>query len=433
MMNMSITDNLKIAGQYCLPKHALSRLVGKLAAAEAGNLTTRVIEAFIKQYQVDMSEALHESPAHYKSFNEFFTRELKPGIRPLVEDAMTLALPVDGTVSQLGPIQQGRIIQAKGHDYSARELLGGYEDLVAPFKDGDFATIYLAPKDYHRIHMPLDGVLESMVFVPGISSPSTRSPPRTCPTCLPATSGWSPPSAPPRPHGAGAGRCHYRGQHRDHLGRQHSADQREARRALGLQRRRSHHPAKGAEMGLFAGQYRGLSVWPGDAGRFRASSGQRGHHPHGSALCQAGGAGMSEQPASSQKNNPLHGLTLEAIVTALVAHYGWEELGQQINIRCFTDNPSIKSSLKFLRKTPGPERRSRASICTSSASRPNQRNNAMAFKITYTYGKTKEIGYANDKFNSIYDAIAAAEGSTWPASTPWKSSWPRCAGVTRRA
>ncbi|MCQ4109883.1 archaetidylserine decarboxylase [Aeromonas sp. JL9] len=164
---MSITDNLKIAGQYCLPKHALSRLIGKFAAAEAGNITTKVIEAFIKQYQVDMSEALHESPAHYKSFNEFFTRELKPGIRPVIEDAMTLALPVDGTVSQLGPIQQGRIIQAKGHDYSARELLGGYEDLVTPFKDGDFATIYLAPKDYHRIHMPLDGVLESMVFVPG--------------------------------------------------------------------------------------------------------------------------------------------------------------------------------------------------------------------------------------------------------------------------
>nr|WP_259270426.1 archaetidylserine decarboxylase [Aeromonas sp. BIGb0405] len=164
---MSITDNLKIAGQYCLPKHALSRLLGKLAAAEAGNLTTKVIEAFIKQYQVDMSEALHEDPAFYKSFNHFFTRELKPGIRPLVDDPMTLALPVDGTVSQLGPINQGRIIQAKGHDYSARELLGGDEDLVAPFKDGDFATIYLAPKDYHRIHMPLDGVLESMVFVPG--------------------------------------------------------------------------------------------------------------------------------------------------------------------------------------------------------------------------------------------------------------------------
>lgn len=119
---------------------------------------------------------------------------------------------------------------------------------------------------------------------------------------------------------------------------------------------------------------------------------------------------MSDQPAS-QKNNPLHGLTLEAIVTALVAHYGWEALGQQINIRCFTDNPSIKSSLKFLRKTPGPERRSKASICTSSASRPKRRSDAMAFKITYTYKKqAREIGYANDKFNSIYDAVAAAEG-----------------------
>ncbi|SIR51196.1 phosphatidylserine decarboxylase [Aeromonas sp. RU39B] len=164
---MNITDTLKIAGQYCLPKHLISRLVGKLAAAEAGTLTTRIISAFITRYQVNMSEALHEDPAHYKSFNEFFTRPLKDGLRPVVEDAMTLALPVDGTVSQLGPVQQGRIIQAKGHDYSARELLGGYDDLVEPFKGGDFATIYLAPKDYHRIHMPLDAVLESMVFVPG--------------------------------------------------------------------------------------------------------------------------------------------------------------------------------------------------------------------------------------------------------------------------
>ncbi len=109
---------------------------------------------------------------------------------------MTLALPVDGTVSQLGPIQQGRIIQAKGHDYSARELLGGYEDLVAPFKDGDFATIYLAPKDYHRIHMPLDGVLESMVFVPGDLFSVNPLTAENVPTCLPATNGWSPPSAP---------------------------------------------------------------------------------------------------------------------------------------------------------------------------------------------------------------------------------------------
>lgn len=164
---MRIIDKLKITTQYCLPKHALSRLTGKLAAAEAGSVTTYAIEKFIKRYGVDMSEALYPSPAHYKSFNAFFTRLLKPGIRPVVEDPMVLALPVDGTVSQLGPIQQGRIIQAKGHDYSARELLGGYDDLVAPFAGGDFATIYLAPSDYHRIHMPLDATLESMVFVPG--------------------------------------------------------------------------------------------------------------------------------------------------------------------------------------------------------------------------------------------------------------------------
>ena len=164
---MSITDNLKIAGQYCLPKHAISRLVGKLAAAEAGSLTTTLIKAFIKRYQVDMSEALHESPEFYGNFNDFFTRELKAGIRPIVADPLTVALPVDGAISQLGAINQGRIIQAKNHDYSARELLGGFDDLVAPFRGGSFATIYLAPKDYHRIHMPVEGVLESMVFVPG--------------------------------------------------------------------------------------------------------------------------------------------------------------------------------------------------------------------------------------------------------------------------
>lgn len=164
---MSFEDFRTLLPQRLLPKRLLTEQLGRLAAAEGGAWTTRVIERFIRRYGVNMAEAANPDPASYKSFNEFFTRELKPGIRPVVEDAMTLALPVDGTVSQLGPIQQGRIIQAKGHDYSARELLGGYEDLVAPFKDGDFATIYLAPKDYHRIHMPLDGVLESMVFVPG--------------------------------------------------------------------------------------------------------------------------------------------------------------------------------------------------------------------------------------------------------------------------
>nr|WP_275660125.1 archaetidylserine decarboxylase [Pseudoalteromonas sp. Isolate6] len=153
--------------QYALPKHAVSRLVGKLAAAEAGALTTKLIKLFIKQYKIDMSEALHEDPAHYKTFNEFFTRPLKPGIRPLAEDSDILAHPVDGAISQLGDVIDGQIIQAKGHNYSLQTLLGGKEEDVAPYVGGKFATIYLAPKDYHRIHMPVDGTLRKMIYVPG--------------------------------------------------------------------------------------------------------------------------------------------------------------------------------------------------------------------------------------------------------------------------
>ncbi|MEI5640407.1 MULTISPECIES: archaetidylserine decarboxylase [unclassified Pseudoalteromonas] len=160
-------DKLKIAMQYALPKHAVSRLVGKLAAAEAGALTTKLIKLFIKQYNIDMSEALHEDPAHYKSFNEFFTRPLKPGIRPLAEQQDIIAHPVDGAISQLGEVVDGQIIQAKGHDYSLQTLLGGQEEDVTPYLGGKFATIYLAPKDYHRIHMPIDGTLRKMTYVPG--------------------------------------------------------------------------------------------------------------------------------------------------------------------------------------------------------------------------------------------------------------------------
>lgn len=164
---MTLIDMLKIAGQYCLPKHAISRLVGKLAAAEAGTLTTKLIRLFINRFGIDMSEAEFEDPTHYPSFNAFFTRKLKVGLRPIVQESQIAALPVDGSISQLGDIQLGRIIQAKGHDFSARELLGGDAELAAPFQGGKFATIYLSPKDYHRIHMPLDGVLESMVYIPG--------------------------------------------------------------------------------------------------------------------------------------------------------------------------------------------------------------------------------------------------------------------------
>lgn len=160
-------DKFKIAMQFAMPKHFISRMVGKLAAAKAGGLTTALIKLFIKQYKIDMTEAKYPDPAHYKTFNEFFTRPLKEGIRPLAEESDIIAHPVDGAISQLGDVVDGQIIQAKGHDYSLQALLGGKEEDTAPFLGGKFATIYLAPKDYHRIHMPVDGTLSKMIYVPG--------------------------------------------------------------------------------------------------------------------------------------------------------------------------------------------------------------------------------------------------------------------------
>lgn len=160
-------DSLKIALQYITPKHLLSRLVGKLAAAEAGALTTAIIKLFIKQYKVDMSEALESDPEFYPSFNAFFTRLLKDDARTICADEKQLALPVDGAVSQLGDINFDSIFQAKGHDYSLTTLLGGKPEIAQPFLEGKFATIYLSPKDYHRIHMPIDGQLTDMIYVPG--------------------------------------------------------------------------------------------------------------------------------------------------------------------------------------------------------------------------------------------------------------------------
>jgi len=162
---VSFTDKIKIIGQYCLPKHAVSRAIGRFAASESGSVTTSVINWFIKQYKIDMSEAERENAEEYNTFNDFFTRALKPGLRPISET--DLVLPVDGCVSQLGPMQAGRLIQAKNHDYSAFTLLGGDKERAKPFANGHFATIYLAPKDYHRIHMPMDATLREMVYVPG--------------------------------------------------------------------------------------------------------------------------------------------------------------------------------------------------------------------------------------------------------------------------
>ncbi|CAG8998718.1 MAG: Phosphatidylserine decarboxylase proenzyme [Candidatus Celerinatantimonas neptuna] len=160
-------DKLQVALQYILPKHLLSRVIGYLADARAGQLTTWIIEQFIRRYRVDMNEAQQSNPGDYSTFNEFFTRELKPGARPIVEGEQKLAHPADGRVSQLGPIHFGRIIQAKEHNYSTRALLGGNEALTREFEGGKFATIYLSPRDYHRVHMPIDGTLRQMIHIPG--------------------------------------------------------------------------------------------------------------------------------------------------------------------------------------------------------------------------------------------------------------------------
>jgi len=162
-----VLDWLKVNLQYVTPKHLLSRLVGLLAAAEMGSVTTFFIKAFIKQYNVDMTEALYEDPAHYRSFNAFFTRPLKPEARTINDDNNTLIHAVDGTVSQFGDINSDSIFQAKGHDFSLTTLLGGKPEVATPFKNGKFATIYLAPRDYHRIHMPIEGTLTDMIYVPG--------------------------------------------------------------------------------------------------------------------------------------------------------------------------------------------------------------------------------------------------------------------------
>ena len=160
-------DNLKITLQYLMPKHLISRLVGKLAAAKLGWFTHFLINRFIKAYGINMAEAQFEKASDYASFNEFFTRPLKDGLRPLATEPDIIAHPVDGCISQLGAIVKGELVQAKNHTYSLQALLGGDIATSEPYIGGDFATIYLAPKDYHRIHMPVTGTLRQMIYVPG--------------------------------------------------------------------------------------------------------------------------------------------------------------------------------------------------------------------------------------------------------------------------
>ncbi|KAB2926808.1 MAG: phosphatidylserine decarboxylase [Dechloromonas sp.] len=160
-----MSDRLAVLPQYLLPKQALTVLAGKLAGARAGSLTTRVIRWFVGRYGVNMAEAANPDIASYASFNEFFTRPLKEGARPFADS--DYLCPVDGAISQFGAIARDQIFQAKGHSYSTTALVGGDRKLAEQFENGSFATLYLSPRDYHRIHMPCDGKLLRMIYVPG--------------------------------------------------------------------------------------------------------------------------------------------------------------------------------------------------------------------------------------------------------------------------
>ena len=151
--------------QHLLPQQLLTRFAGRVAEMRGGAVTQAIIRNFIRRYGVDMSEAANPDPAAYPSFNEFFTRALRPGARPLAQ--APFVCPVDAAISQFGPIEHDQIFQAKGHSYSTAALLGGDAERAAAYQDGAFATLYLSPRDYHRIHMPCAGELRRMVHVPG--------------------------------------------------------------------------------------------------------------------------------------------------------------------------------------------------------------------------------------------------------------------------
>ena len=159
-------DRLFILLQRVLPGHALSRMLGRLARARGPRwLRLRVIRAFVARYRVDLAESEHPSPEAYASFNAFFTRALQAGARPLC--ASGIACPADGVISECGDLEGDRLLQAKGRYYTLEALLAGERRLVETFRGGSFVTVYLSPRDYHRVHMPLDGRLRSSAYVPG--------------------------------------------------------------------------------------------------------------------------------------------------------------------------------------------------------------------------------------------------------------------------
>lgn len=153
--------------QLVLPHHLLSRLVGWLARTDIPWIKTTFINVFLKQFAINMQEADIEDPDMYPTFNAFFTRALKDGARPIAEEADAIVSPADGAISQLGKIRGSDVLQAKGQYFSLYELVGGDAELASEFINGSFATVYLSPKDYHRVHMPTSGTLREMIYVPG--------------------------------------------------------------------------------------------------------------------------------------------------------------------------------------------------------------------------------------------------------------------------
>ncbi len=164
---MTWSEKVFVLLQHVLPQHLLSRCIGRIAASRQNWIRRPFIRTFIRIYDVDMSEAADPDPDHYDCFNDFFTRALRPGVRESVTVAAGIASPADGAISQLGEIRDTRVYQAKGQSFGLVDLLGGDAGRAAPFRNGVFATIYLSPRDYHRVHMPFTGELREMVYIPG--------------------------------------------------------------------------------------------------------------------------------------------------------------------------------------------------------------------------------------------------------------------------
>jgi phosphatidylserine decarboxylase len=160
-----VPDRLAVMPQYLLPKRLITQFAGKVANLRGGALTHAIIRRFVAKYGVNMAEAADPRIESYPTFNEFFTRPLRDGLRPIAD--ADFVCPVDAAISQFGPIEHDQIFQAKGHSYSTRALVGGDQQLAHQFDHGHFATLYLAPKDYHRIHMPCEGRLKRMIYIPG--------------------------------------------------------------------------------------------------------------------------------------------------------------------------------------------------------------------------------------------------------------------------